>query len=846
MKKAFLIIGGVLVFILLALVILPYLFRGTIETKIKETVNTTINAKVDWKSLDLSLIKNFPNLQVKLDGLNVLNNAPFQGDTLVNFNQLVLVVDVMSVIDGKEIVVKAVIVNQPKIFAKVNKEGKANWDIVIPSADTAKVASAAVDSTAAPLKVKLDKISIVDGVVGYNDATMNLTTLLKGFNMNMKGNMHADVTDITFDAAVDMTVVMDSATYFNNTHFTVSSVLAADLGKMVFTFKNGLLTINKLPLTVEGSFGMPVAGYDLDMKISALKSDFKTFLGIVPAAYLKDLEKIKTSGDMSLDVIMKGRYVDNDHLPAFSLGLKVTDATLKYPDLPKSLSDINIDLNIANPGTNLDATTVDLKRFHFAMASNPFDFNAKVVTPISNATFKAEVKGIIDLGSLKDVMPMDSFDIAGVINADISVAGDNKMVEQKLYDQIDAKGDVKLKSFTFKSKALPQGVTIEEAQLKFTPKDLQLISFKSVIGKSDFSLTGSIQNYLGYALKNEVLVGVLNHSSTLIDANEFLTGAPTTPTTTTPVDTSKIEPVVIPRNIDFTLNTSIGKIYYDKLTINDTKGQVIIRDGVAKMNNLKMNMLEGVVVMNGTFNTQNPNKPAVDFGVDATNINIKQASNSFAVVDSLAPIAKQMDGFMAAKFDIDLFMGKDLSPIMKSINGKGTMKSKEVNLKGAKFQKNLVTVLNDSKYEEFKIQDFTLVFTIKDGNVILDPFVAKVFGKNFTISGTTSVEQKIDYKINMPISRAEINKLVGVAGISMSTEGADIPVDLLIGGTMTSPTYKIDTKEYKKQLANQATDAAKKEATKILNDVVADPSKAKETITKSADDAKKLLKGMFK
>lgn len=842
MKKAILIIGSSLLFILVLLVVLPYMFRGTIEKKIKETVNTTINAKVDWASLDLSLIKNFPNLQVALEGLKVINKAPFEGDTLVYFEKFALVVDIKSVF-GDEIKVNAISIIKPQIYAKVNKDGKANWDIAIASTDTVV---APVDTTAPkPLKVKLNKITIEDGTVGYSDATMALTTLLKGLNVNMKGDMHASVTELTFDSSIDaMTVVMDSTKFFNNTKIAVSSVLEADLQKMVFTFKNGLLTINQLPLTVEGSFGMPAVGYDLDMKISALKSDFKTFLGIVPPTYLKDLASVKTTGDMSLDVMMKGRYVDNDHLPAFGLNLKVMNATLKYPDLPKSLGAININLNVANPGTNLDATTVDLKQFHFEMASNPFDLKAHVQTPISNATFNAQAKGIIDLGSIRDVIPMDSMSIAGIINADISVAGDNNMIEKKLYEQIQAKGDVKLKNFTFKSKDLPQGVNIPEAQLLFTPKELQLVSFKSIIGKSDFGLTGVIQNYLGYALKKEVLVGVLNQTSGLIDANEFLTGKPTT---AAPVaDTAKVEPIEIPRNIDFTLNSNTAKIYYDKLTITDCKGQIVIRDGIAKMNNLKMNMLDGSVIMNGAFNTQEVKKPSVIFNVNANNININKAANSFAIVDSLAPVAKNANGFVAAKFDVNLLMAPDMSPVMNSINGKGNLQSQSVNVKGAKFQQSLVTMLNDKKYEELKMQDFNFNFTIKDGNVILEPFQTKVMGKTLTIQGTTSIEQKIDYRINVPVSRKELSGLAGMAGLSMSSEGADIPVDFLIGGMMTKPTYKIDTKAYQSQLKNEAKDAVVKEATKVLDQVVADPSKAQENITKEADKLKNTFKGFLK
>lgn len=65
-----------------------------------------------------------------------------------------------------------------------------------------------------------------------------------------------------------------------------------------------------------------------------------------------------------------------------TLDLKSSKQHYNTPDLPKSLKAININLGVANPEINLDATTVDLSQFHFEMASNPFDLKVKVKTPI--------------------------------------------------------------------------------------------------------------------------------------------------------------------------------------------------------------------------------------------------------------------------------------------------------------------------------------------------------------------------------------------------------------------------------------------------------------------------------
>jgi hypothetical protein len=58
----------------------------------------------------------------------------------------------------------------------------------------------------------------------------------------------------------------------------------------------------------------------------------------------------------------------------------------------------------------------------------------------------------------------------------------------------------------------------------FDPKKIDLQKLNGTIGKSDFAVTGSVLNYLGYVFgKNETIKGNVNFSSNLFDLNEFMT-----------------------------------------------------------------------------------------------------------------------------------------------------------------------------------------------------------------------------------------------------------------------------------------------------------------------------------
>ena len=66
--KILLIVVGLLIVLIIAV---PIAFQGKIVKIAKEQINQNVNAKVDFEKLQLSLIKNFPNVSVSLKSLYV-------------------------------------------------------------------------------------------------------------------------------------------------------------------------------------------------------------------------------------------------------------------------------------------------------------------------------------------------------------------------------------------------------------------------------------------------------------------------------------------------------------------------------------------------------------------------------------------------------------------------------------------------------------------------------------------------------------------------------------------------------------------------------------------------------
>jgi hypothetical protein len=121
------------------------------------------------------------------------------------------------------------------------------------------------------------------------------------------------------------------------------------------------------------------------------------------------------------------------------------------------------------------------------------------------------------------------------------------------------------------------------------------------IGQSDFAMNGTIRNYISYILKDETLQGNLNMTSNLLNVNELMTLTGETPPAQPGAAEQPMEPVALPKNIDFSFNSTVGKMLYDNLTMDQLKGGITLKNGILSLKGLMFNTLDGSIKSDGFY-----------------------------------------------------------------------------------------------------------------------------------------------------------------------------------------------------------------------------------------------------
>ncbi len=849
MKKILKVIAIVILVFVLFLFLAPVLFKGKIKELITSQSGEYLNAKLEFADLDLSLIRSFPALSVRIDELSLSGINEFEKDTLVAFNYFQTDLNLMSVAFGDAIEIKAIILNEPRVLAKVLKDGKANWDI----AKEDSIAVEEIDTTESDsqFKISLKKFEIINARIIYDDAEGDIYAAIDSLDFYLKGDMTQDHTTLNILTTIKaLTTTYEGITYLKKVNVGFKSDLDADMANSIFKFKENEFSLNEIVMGFDGKVEMPKDDIDIDIDFKTGKTAFKPVLSLIPTVYMTDFAGVETSGQFDLSGYVKGIYND-DNLPAFGIKLLIENGRFQYPDLPESIENINVNVQVDNKGGSGDDNIIDIKKAHIEMAKNPFDANMKIITSAADVDMKGKVVGKIDFGSLTDIVPLEDMTIKGIMDANLGFNGKLSSLEAEKYDEFKADGKIELTKFSYESSDIPEKVIIPFALMKFTPNFVSLNKLDVNIGKTDLHLNGKLDNLLPYVFQDSTLVARFNFTSSFFNANDLITESEEEQESEE-TDSFPLTAFEIPGNIDFLLRSKMDKIIYDNLEISKLTGDIILKNSKMVFKGVDMNLLDGNMKMDGYYDSKDTLKPKVSYQMNIKDFNIPAAFETFNTVKQLAPVAKNALGKFSLDFNFSSDLDYYLSPVYKSLNGKGRFQSKNIKLKEVKALTKLADLTKWKKLKDPSLKDIDLKFEIKNGNIKVEPTKMQMGKSEFEFGGSQGLDKKLDYDIKMKIQRKDlgesvnnvVDNLFAKTGKEMDI-AKNIQINAKVVGTTDDPKVKLAgskdggiKKEIKEEIGEEAKkliDDADKEIQKLIADAEKEADKIREEAKKAGE-----------
>jgi hypothetical protein len=772
MKKFLKIAGLILLVVLLVLIALPFIFKGKIIETVKNEINKTVDARVDFGKFGLNFFRSFPNATVTLDNFYIAGINEFEKDTLFYAENLSATVNLKSLFGSSGYEISKIAVDKARVNLHVLENGMANWNIVKP--DETETA----DSTASDFNLSLKSVSVNHSDFRFDNDSTKMNFVLQDINLNFSGDMTAEKTRIKTDfSAQDMRLVMDNIPYLSNVKIEGNSAIEADLKNMRFTLAENTFRLNEIKAGIEGWVAFPDdANTDMDIRLKAPEVQFKDILSLIPAVYSNDFKNVQAAGNVTLDASAKG-IMNEEVIPSFNVKLGIGKAYFQYPGMPKSVTNISADIHTFNPGGSADNTIVDISGFHFEMGGNPFDLDLHISQPVSDPDLRLSALGKLNLSDIKDIYPLEDMELSGNLDANLKLASRMSYIEKEQYDKVNASGSLNIQQMLVKSKE-GEDIRINNANLAFSPRYVDLSAFSAQIGKNDIAGNGKLENFIPYFLKDETLKGTLSINSNYLNLNDFMSEE----TAASSKDTTALGLIEIPKNIDFVLNGNFKQVLFDKMDMRDVAGQITVKNGKAEMKNLSMLALGGKLNVTGYYDTgKNPKQPEVSFDLNIQEASFAQTFSTFVTIQKLAPVFEALMGNYSTRLQLTSPLGEDFMPVLSALSASGLLSSSNVEISNNPVLSGLAGALKNESLKDLKIKDLKLPFSISDGRVTTKPFDINFGSGVMNLQGSTGLDQSIDYLAKVNLAGKLANNYIN-------------NVNVKIGGTFNSPKFSVDVK----------------------------------------------------
>ena len=835
--------------ILIALISIPYLFQGKIKEMIAETINKNVDATVSFADVDLSLIKSFPQANVSIANLSIINKAPFAGDTLVYLGELNLKMSIKELFKDKNegMNIQSISSKNGLINIIFDENGVGNFDIAI------KDESDKNKSDNNPLKLNIQEYDFKNLRFQYADRKSKIKMVIDSLNHSGNGDFSTNKLDLNTHSTAVVSFEMDKMKYLNNVNLKLDAVLGIDLANYTYTFKQNTGLINDLPLTFDGTIKILEEGQQYDLTFKTPTTSFKNFLGLIPSAYSGSLEKVQTSGDFSVIGEANGIYSDTT-VPKFNIAIASNNASFKYPDLPKSVQNIIIDTKIINETGILNDTYVNLDNLSFQIDQDIFNAKAKIKNITENPIIDADLKGTINLANITRAYPVKlDKPLTGILKADVQTAFDMESVEKSEYEKMKNSGTMSLSDFKYVDEN-NKPLNIHNAAIEFTTTRINLKELSASTGRTDLKVSGVLENLLGFILKDQKLKGDFILNSNQFAVSDFMTKD------TSPEASKSSEAVKIPAFLDCTVTAKANTVLYDNLVLRDVSGKMTIRDQSVILDNIKSSIFGGAIVVNGSVSTKTA-VPTFTMDLGLNSVSIQETFTQLEMLEKIAPIAGVIHGKLNSKINLSGNLdSKEMTPNLQTLKGNlsAQLLSTTVNQKTSPVLNKLDEALKFIDLNKLNLNDLRAALTFNNGAVVIQPIALKDIGIN--VGGEHSFDQTMKYNVKLDVPAkylgTEANKLLAKLSATDAAKIKNIPINAILSGSFSNPKVSTDMQQAVTSLVTQLVQVQKDKLITqgtsalegLLNGTPKDTTKTEQPTKNEVikNQAESILKDIFK
>jgi len=289
---------------------------------------------------------------------------------------------------------RSVVIQNGALFVRINKRGKANYDILKSSGEEAeqnKSSDFALSLEEAVLEdvelIYIDERSSQEMKFQVADAAASGEFSSKQFSLTSFANMKSEFVELAdgrYLAGKDLVYDAKVKVDFTNGRYEFEDV---DVGVESNMFK------------VDGIIEHKGKNTDFDLQLSSNEGSLETMIGVLPETYRHHLRGLKSQGTFLINSTVKGR-LNEKQVPNLKASFSLKNGRISGPRLPNSLKDVTFTASFNNGKDASNKNAVfEISNFKGYFNRELIESKLKIVN-LDEPTIDFTIDGVLPLSSV--------------------------------------------------------------------------------------------------------------------------------------------------------------------------------------------------------------------------------------------------------------------------------------------------------------------------------------------------------------------------------------------------------------------------------------------------------------
>lgn len=334
----------------------------------------------------------------------------------------------------------------------------------------------------------------------------------------------------------------------------------------------------------------------------------------------------------------------------------------------------------------------------------------------------------------------------------------------------DVRGSIRSEGGGFFSRALQVRNTVRNVNLSFSTDSVVLRDLEYRLGKSDFTINGTVSN-IRRALtrrRNNVLKINFDVRSDTININEIsrlifagggnmdiseisdeMAASSEIPEMETITDSAITGPFIVPSNIEADIDISADNVLYTDMMFHDFNGCIKVQDKMLTLNRLGANNEIGGINISAMYSTPQTDSLSFGLGMKVSNFHIDKVMKLIPAIDSLMPMLHDFSGIINADIAATSLIDSNMNLMIPSLKAAIHLSGDSLVLIDADTFKSLSKWLMFKNKRHNMIDSMSVEMIVDNSQIEIFPFIFDIDRYRLGVMGSNDLNMNLNYHISV-------------------------------------------------------------------------------------------------